>query len=110
MKLVWAKTCLGENVSPFGKFPLPRSHVVILVGQHQSSLCYLWALSVAWQRLARLPTPSGLTKDLNPCVTKMEFPRLRMLLLCALAPDQNVVGLVDCGLSSTLPSCQPKTR
>jgi len=72
--------------------------VVILVGQHQSSLCYLWVLSVAWQRLARPPIPFGLSAGLEPTGRKWNPPDCAMHLLCALAPSQNVVGLVDCGL------------
>ncbi len=81
----------GEAIS-LRQISHPRSHVVIRVGQHQSSLCYLWALSTAWQCLARLPTPPGLSQDLNPRATKMESPRLRMHLLCALAARSERCG------------------
>jgi len=90
----------GEAVS-LRQISHPRSHVVIRVEQHQSSLCRLWVLSVAWQRLARLPIPSGLTQDLNPRATKMESPRLRHASSLRSRPKSERCRVVDCGLRLT---------
>lgn len=54
-------------------------------------------LSGPLRRLAQPLTLDRHPQDLNPRTAKGN-PCLRLHLLCALAPDQNVVRLVDCGL------------
>jgi hypothetical protein len=54
-------------------------------------------LSGLSRRLAQPLILNRYPMDLNPRTTQ-EYPCLRLQLLCALAPGQNVVVSVDCGL------------